>query len=97
MAGLDGIQKKLDPRKLGYGPIDQNIFTWTDEQRKSIRPLPGSLREALDALERDSEFLLKGDVFDQGQLEEWIKVKREEYYNVRNRPHPFEVAMYFDV
>jgi len=97
MAGIDGIQRKLDPRKLGFGPIDQNIFTWTEEQRKTIKPLPGSLREALDALERDSEFLLKGDVFDPGQLEEWIKVKREEYYNVRNRPHPFEVAMYFDV
>jgi glutamine synthetase len=97
MAGIDGIKRKIDPRKAGFGPIDQNIFTWTEEQRKSIKPLPGSLREALDALEQDHAFLLEGEVFDVGQIEEWIKVKREEYYSVRNRPHPFEVAMYFDV
>ncbi|MFH0777520.1 MAG: type I glutamate--ammonia ligase [Candidatus Eisenbacteria bacterium] len=97
MAGIDGIRRKIDPSKAGFGPIDQSIVTWDEEQRKSIKPLPGSLREALDALERDNDFLLAGDVFDRGQIEEWIKVKREEYYGVRNRPHPFEMAMYFDV
>ncbi|HEY3357277.1 MAG TPA: type I glutamate--ammonia ligase [Polyangia bacterium] len=97
LAGLDGIKRGLDPTALGYGPIDQNIFTWTAEQRTAIKPLPTSLRESLDALERDHEFLLAGDVFDAGQIQEWIKVKREEYYGVRMRPHPYEVALYFDV
>jgi glutamine synthetase len=97
MAGLDGIRNQIDPTRAGFGPIDQNIFTWSDEQRAAIKPLPASLREALDALEHDHEFLLQGDVFDAGQIAEWIKVKRDEYYGVRNRPHPYELALYFDV
>ena len=97
MAGLDGIRRKLDPRALGFGPIDQNIFGWSDEQRNAIKPLPASLREALEALEKDHEFLLQGEVFDEGQIAEWIKVKSEEYYGVRNRPHPYEIQLYFDV
>ena len=96
MAGLDGIQRQIDPRELGFGPIDQNIFAWNEEQRKAIKPLPSSLFEALRALENDHEFLLRGDVFDEGQIMEWIKVKMDEYYGVRNRPHPIEIAMYFD-
>ncbi len=97
MAGLDGIKQKMNPTEMGFGPIDQNIFLWSEEQRKAIKPLPASLREALDALERDHEFLLQGAVFDEGQIAEWIKVKRQEYYGVRNRPHPYEMALYFDV
>lgn len=96
MAGLDGIRRQLDPRELGFGPIDQNIFGWSDEQRTAIKPLPASLREALDALENDHDFLLQGEVFDEGQIAEWIKVKSEEYYGVRNRPHPYEIQLYFD-
>ena len=97
LAGIDGIRRGLDPGALGFGPIDQNIFTWTEEQRRTITPLPTSLREALDALERDHEFLLQGGVFDEGQIAEWIKVKREEFLSVRMRPHPYEVQLYFDV
>jgi len=97
MAGLDGIQRQLDPTALGFGPVDQNIFTWSEEQRQAIKPLPTSLREALDALERDHDFLLQGDVFDEGQIAEWIRIKLDEYYGVRNRPHPYEMALYFDV
>ncbi|MBK7201121.1 type I glutamate--ammonia ligase [Candidatus Amarolinea dominans] len=97
MAGLDGIRQQMDPRALGFGPIDQNIFTWSDEQRKAIKPLPASLREALDALVRDHEFLLQNDVFDAGLIADWIKAKYDEYYGVRNRPHPAEIALYYDV
>ncbi len=97
MAGLDGIQKKMDPCALGYGPIDQNVFAWTEEQRKTIKPLPASLREALGALEKDHAFLLCGGVFDEGQIAEWTRFKFDEYYGVRNRPHPYEMALYFDV
>ncbi len=96
MAGLDGIQQKMDPRELGYGPIDQNIFTWSDEQRNAIKPLPTSLYDALHALEDDHEFLLKGGVFDEGQILEWIKAKSGDYFDVQNRPHPYEIALYFD-
>jgi glutamine synthetase len=96
LAGLDGIRQRLDPRELGFGPIDQNVFTWSEEQRRSIKPLPRSLQEALEALGRDHEFLLAGGVFDEGQISEWSKVKFEEHYAVRNRPHPYEMELYFD-
>ncbi|MCX7895692.1 MAG: type I glutamate--ammonia ligase [Thermoanaerobaculum sp.] len=97
MAGLDGIRRRLDPTELGFGPIDANIFSWTDEERKKIRPLPASLREALEALEQDHDFLLAGDVFDRGLIADWIRTRFEEYYAVRNRPHPYEIQLYFDV
>jgi glutamine synthetase len=98
MAGLDGIRRQIDPTAAGFGPIDANIFIWSDEQRAAIKHLPGSLREALEALEADHEFLLEGDVFSEEMLAQWIAFKREaEYYPVRNRPHPFEMQLYFDV
>jgi glutamine synthetase len=98
MAGIDGIQQEMDPTELGFGPIDADIFSWTDEQRASIKPLPTSLDSALEALADDHEFLLAGGVFSQELIEEWIDHKREaEYYQVRNRPHPYEMSLYFDV
>ena len=98
LAGLDGILNQIDPTENGFGPIDQNIFAWTDEQRKKIRPLPSSLRQVCEALEHDHDFLLAGGVFDEGQIADWISHKlNEEYYQVRNRPHPYEMALYFDV
>lgn len=97
MAGLDGIQQRMDPTELGFGPIDADIFSWTKEQRASVKPLPTSLDEALKALEGDNDFLLTGDVFSKELIENWIKYKREmEYYPVRNRPHPYEMSLYFD-
>jgi glutamine synthetase len=96
MAGLDGIAKKIDPTAEGFGPIDKNIFTWSEEERKSIRSLPTSLVEACDALESDHEFLLAGDVFDHDQILDFIKHLRADDAAVRNRPHPFEVGRYFD-
>jgi glutamine synthetase len=98
LAGMDGIRRQIDPSAAGFGPIDANIFAWSDAQRAAIRQLPGSLREALDALQGDHEFLLHGDVFSEELLAQWIHHKREvEYYPVRNRPHPFEMQLYFDV
>lgn len=96
MAGLDGIANEIDPTKEGFGPIDQNIFSWSEEQRKSIRSLPTSLVEACDALERDHEFLLAGGVFDSDQILDFIRHLRADDAAVRNRPHPFEVGRYFD-
>jgi glutamine synthetase len=98
MAGLDGIENKLDPTELGFGPIDANIFMWNDEQRAKIKSLPSSLNEALGALEVDHDFLLKGDVFSKDLILQWIEFKRnQEYFPVRNRPHPYEMSLYFDV
>jgi glutamine synthetase len=98
LAGLDGIRQRIDPTALGYGPIDANIFSWSDERRATIQKLPASMREAMEALNADHEFLLAGDVFSHELIQQWIQYKLEaEYYQVRNRPHPFEVSLYFDV
>jgi glutamine synthetase len=98
LAGLDGIHRQIDPTEAGFGPIDADIFSWTDGQRAAIRPLPASLKESLDALADDHDFLLAGDVFSPDLIERWITFKMdEEYYQVRNRPHPYEMELYFDV
>ena len=98
LAGMDGIQRQIDPTEAGFGPIDANIFAWTDEQRSKIKSLPGTLNEALVALESDHDFLLAGDVFSELLIKQWVDYKRnQEYYPVRNRPHPYEMSLYFDV
>ena len=98
MAGLDGIRNKVDPTAAGFGPIDQNVFAWSDEERTHIKALPASLDEALRALEADHAFLTDGNVFKEEMLRQWIDFKRDqEYYAVRNRPHPYEMSLYFDV
>jgi len=94
MAGIDGIQKKIDPGK----PIDKDLYELEPEEAKGIKTLPGSLDEVLDALEADHEFLLKGDVFTQDAIDTWIEYKRKnEVDAIRLRPHPWEFALYFDI
>jgi glutamine synthetase len=98
MAGLDGIEKGWDPTELGFGPIDEDVFSWSDQRRQTIQPLPSSLEDAFLALEKDHDFLLAGGVFNEDLLQEWIEHKREqEIIPVRNRPHPYEMHLYFDV
>ena len=94
MAGLDGIERKLDPGE----PLDKDIYSLSPEELANVPSVPGSLEEALDALEADHEFLLKGDVFSKDLLEAWISWKRtNEVDEVRTRPHPHEFTLYYDV
>ncbi|HEX8475172.1 MAG TPA: type I glutamate--ammonia ligase [Pyrinomonadaceae bacterium] len=94
LAGLDGIQNRIDPGE----PLDKDIYDLSPEQLKNVPSLPGSLDEALNALEADHEFLLKGDVFTPQLIERWITYKRErEIQPLRMRPHPLEFANYFDI
>lgn len=97
LAGLDGIKKKMDPRKLGYGPIDKNIYELSDEDKGEIRSVPGSMFEALDALEADHEFLLEGGVFTKDFIDNYIGFKRDEAKQVAIRIHPHEYSLYFDL
>jgi glutamine synthetase len=94
MAGLDGIENRIDPGE----PLDKNIYGLTPEEKAGIPGLPGSLEEALDNLEKDHEWLLKGDVFTPDLIEMWIKYKREaEVDAINTRPHPYEFFMYYDI
>lgn len=90
MAGLDGIRRKIDPGP----PVEKDLSSLSDRETRSLRSLPTSLGEALDALRRDSEFLTRGDVFPPDLIEAWIKLKTAEELDVRLRPHPREYELY---
>ncbi len=93
MAGLDGIQRRLDPGQ----PLDKDIYALTPAELAEVPQMPASLEEALGNLKRDHEFLLKGDVFTEDLIETWIDYKmNKEVSQVRLRPHPFEFHLYFD-
>ncbi|WP_276354625.1 type I glutamate--ammonia ligase [Cohnella caldifontis] len=96
LAGLDGIKRNIDPRALGYGPFDKNIYELSDEEKKEIRSVPGTLDEALDALEADSDFLTEGGVFTKAFIENYVALKRSEAKAVSIRVHPHEYSLYFD-
>ncbi|MGA7613878.1 MAG: type I glutamate--ammonia ligase [Thermoanaerobaculia bacterium] len=96
MAGIDGILRQIDPREEGFGPVDFDVFSATEEQRRAIRSLPTTISEACDALELDHDFLLAGDVFEEAQILDLIAHLRADDRAVRNRPHPFEIARWFD-
>jgi glutamine synthetase len=97
MAGIDGILSDIDPEREGYGPIDCNIFDLPEADRDRIGKMPTSLKESLLALEADHEFLLRGKVFSPEMIRTFIDTKmRREYDEVRNRPHPYEMSLYFD-
>lgn len=94
MAGLDGIENKIEPPE----PIDKDLYELEPEEAAKIKQLPGSLEQSLDALEQDHEFLLKGDVFTPDVIETWLNYKRKKEVDaIRLRPHPYEFALYFDI
>jgi glutamine synthetase len=94
MAGMDGIENQIDPGE----PLDRNTYELSPEEAANIPTVPGSLDEALKALQDDHEFLLKGGVFTQDVIDVWLEYKREEEIDpVRLRPHPWEFQLYFDV
>jgi glutamine synthetase len=94
MAGLDGVQNKIDPGD----PLDKDIYALSPEELADVPTAPGSLEEALRALEEDHEFLLKGDVFTRDAIDMWLSYKQEnEVDELRLRPHPFEFFLYYDI
>ena len=94
MAGLDGIENRLDPGE----PLDKDIYSLSPAELSKVPSVPGSLDGALAALESDHEFLTKGDVFTQDVIETWLEYKRsKEIDAVRLRPHPYEFKLYFDI
>ncbi len=94
MAGLDGIENRIDPGE----PIDKDLYDLPPEEADQAESNPGSLEEVLDALEADHEFLLKGDVFTRDVLDMWLNYKRKnEMEPVRLRPHPYDFHLYYDI
>ena len=94
LAGLDGIQNRIHPGD----PLDRDLYDLEPEELADIESTPASLGDALDALEEDHEYLLKGDVFTQDVLDTWIDYKRENEVDAVNiRPHPYEFYLYHDI
>ncbi len=94
MAVLDGIENKIDPGD----PLDKNIYDLPPEELAEIPSAPGSLDEALAALKKDHEFLLKGNVFTKDAIDMWIEYKTDNEVNpVKLRPHPHEFMLYYDI
>ncbi len=93
MAGLDGIENGIDPGE----PLDSNTYELSEAEQASLHTVPSSLEEALDALEEDHEYLLKGGVFTQDVLDVWIEFKRQQVDEINLRPHPYEFHLYFDI
>ena len=94
MAGLDGIKKKMEPQ----APVDKDLYELPPDEAASIPQAPTSLSTVIDRLEEDHEYLTEGGVFTEDLIETWISFKREnEILPVQIRPHPYEIALYFDV
>jgi glutamine synthetase len=92
MAGLDGIENRIDPGE----PLDKNIYELEPQELARVPSVPGSLDGALAALKKDHEFLLKADVFTQDVIDTWLEYKKKEADAIRLRPHPYEFYMYYD-
>jgi glutamine synthetase len=94
MAGLDGIKRGMQPNE----PINRDLYELGEDEAAQVPQVPGTLEEALDALEADHDFLLEGGVFTPDLIETWIEYKREkEVSELALRPHPFEFYMYYDI
>lgn len=91
MAGLDGIQNKIEPP----APIDKDLYELPPEEHDNIAQVPASLSAVLEALQDDQEFLLAGGVFTPDLIETWINIKNEEIDAIRQRPHPYEFDLYY--
>jgi glutamine synthetase len=94
MAGLDGIENKIDPGAA----VEGDLYEMSAKELSRIKTMPGSLDEALENLSVDHAFLLKGGVFTKDVIETWISYKREKEVDaMRLRPHPYEFFLYYDI
>ena len=97
MAGIDGIKNQIDPHENGWGPYDCNLFHLPEEEKAKLKHLPTSLGEALDALEKDHDYLTAGGVFPEELLTNFIAAKRKEVNELNAIPHPAEFDRYYNL
>lgn len=93
LAGIDGIQNRIEPP----APVDKDLYELPPEEHSQVQQVPGSLEETLEALEADQDFLLAGDVFTPDLIDTWIGLKRDELDALRQRPHPYEFDLYYQI
>ena len=91
MAGIDGIKNKIDPGKA----FDQDLYSLSEDEVKKLPTVCGSLREAMQNLDKDRKFLTEGGVFTDDQIDAYIELKFQEIYNFEHTPHPIEFEMYY--
>jgi glutamine synthetase len=93
MAGLDGIKNKIHPGDA----MDKNLYDLPPEELKNVPQVCGSLREALENLDKDNKFLTQGGVFTDDMISSYMELKWEEVYAFEHTPHPIEFQMYYSV
>ncbi len=91
MAGLDGISNKINPGES----MDKDLYDLPPEELKDVPTVCGSLREAMQNLDKDRKFLTEGGVFTDDQIDAYIELKFQEIYNFEHTPHPIEFEMYY--
>ncbi|MDD2650951.1 MAG: type I glutamate--ammonia ligase, partial [Candidatus Cloacimonetes bacterium] len=91
------IKNQIHPNELGYGPYEDDINQWSKEMQDAIKSMPNSLEEALNALKADHQYLLAGNVFDKDFIKSWIDLKMKEVVAINQRPHPYEMTMYYNL
>ena len=96
LAGADGILNQIDPTKAGFGPFEKDIFSLPPQERPVIQSLPVSLEEAVNSLDKDSQFLLVDEVFPPEFVDYWKAARMKDHRAVSGRPHPYEIELYYD-
>lgn len=97
MAGLDGIKNKIDPAKHNWGPFDFNLYKLSEKEKAKLEHLPSSLDQAIEALRKDHDYLLQGNVFSKELIENWIKEIKKDADEIGKIPHPAEFKLYYDI
>ena len=98
MAGLDGVKNGIMPdEEYAFGPFDDNVFDWPETEQARLASIPIRLEDALEALCADHEYLMAGGVFNRELIDSWVEEKMKEAVAVRNRPHPFEMNLYYSL
>lgn len=97
MAGLDGIKNQIDPARYNLGPFDDNVYAWPEKKKARLLSIPADLKEAMLCLEKDYDFLLAGNVFNEELIESHIKMKLAEHEAVAQRVHPHELMLYYNM
>ena len=97
LAGIDGIKNKINPKDYNWGPFDFNLYDLSLEEKAKLSHLPTSLNEAIEALEKDNDYLLNDNVFTKELISNWIKSIKADSDKVNSIPNPAEFDLYYDL